>query len=102
MNMSKSIPCLSYNNRPKSFGRRTQSSKRTKVKYEFDKKLYRRKVQTAIFQRQDKELTLQVMQDLIDMTQYFKDEDVLYEVLTEIESDMFFYEICTWYRKIRG
>lgn len=100
--MSKSITCLSYNNQPKSFGKRAQSNKRTKVNYDFDKKLYRRKIQTAIFLRQEKEYTLQLMQDLIDMSQYFKDEDILYEVLTEMDQDLFFYEICTWYRKIRG
>jgi hypothetical protein len=99
--MSLSVRCSSFNN-PASFGTRPRSKKHTKTKYDFDKKLYRRKVQSAMFVRQDKELTLQVMQDLIDMSQYFKDEDVLYEVLTEMETDLFFYEICTWYRKIRG
>jgi len=64
--------------------------------------VYRKKIQTALFANQDKELVLNVTQDLIDMTQYFKDEGILYEVLTEMEDDLFFFEICTWYRKIRG
>ena len=89
-----------HENRPVSFGRKTQS--KFNDRYTFDKKVYRKKVQTAIFARQDKDITLKTMQDLIDMTQYFKDEGVLYEVLTEMEDDLFFYEVCTWYRKIRG
>jgi hypothetical protein len=90
----------SAGNRPVSSGRRNRPE--IKHTYDLDKKIYRKKVQTAIFARQDKDITLQVMQDLIDMTQYFKDEGVLYDVLTEMEDDLFFYEVCTWYRKIRG
>lgn len=97
------IRCSSKTNKPVSFGRRYRAeTKHTTSKYKLDKKVYRKKIQTALFANQDKELVLNVTQDLIDMTQYFKDEGILYEVLTEMEDDLFFFEVCTWYRKIRG
>lgn len=79
-----------------------KSSKKNRPKYAYDKMLYRKKIQSTVFSRQDKKLTLQNMQDLIDMTMYFKEEDILYEVLTDMEHDMFFDELCYWYRKVRG
>jgi len=80
---------------PKSF-------KQHRPKYAYDKMLYQKKIQSTVFSRQDKKLTLQNVQDLIDMTMYFNDEDILYEVLTDMERDMFFDELCYWYRKVRG
>lgn len=90
----------SAGNRPVSFGKRHRPE--AKRNYAFDKKIYRKKIQSALFARHDKDVTLKVMQDLIDITQYFMDEGILYDVLTEMEDDLFFYEVCTWYRKIRG
>ena len=91
-------------NRPISFGQR-KGTENKRNKYDFDKKLYRKKIQSVFFacqSKENKEQTLQVMQDLVDMTQYFMHEDILYDVLTELEDDMFLYEVCTWYRKIKG
>ncbi len=35
------------------------------------------------------------------MSQYFKNEDILYEVLLDMEDDMVFDEICLFYRNAR-
>jgi hypothetical protein len=79
------------------FGRR----KHVHAKYDFDKMLYRKKIQSAFFIQRDKSSTIHLYQDIIDMSQYFKDEDILYEVLGEMERDLVFDEICLFYRMKR-
>jgi len=70
-------------------------------KFDFDKMLYRKKIQSVFFVRHDKPSALNIYQDIIDMSQYFKNEDILYEVLSEMEHDMVFDEICLFYREKR-
>ena len=99
--MSFQIQCVS--NDKLSFGKKSRNDvKHLKAKYAFDKKVYKKKIQSVAIANQHKKESLGLIQDIIDMTQYFKDEDILYEVLTEFERDFVFYEICTWYKRIRG
>jgi len=70
-------------------------------KFDFDKMLYRKKIQSVFFVRHDKPSALNIYQDILDMSQYFKNEDILYEVLSEMEHDMVFDEICLFYREKR-
>ena len=79
------------------FGRK----KHIHAKYDFDKMLYRKKIQSAFFIQRDKSSTIHLYQDIIDMSQYFKDEDILYEILGEMDRDMVFDEICFFYRMKR-
>ena len=70
-------------------------------KFDFDKRLYREKIQSAFFIRSDRTLRNNLYQEIIDMSQYFKNEDILYEVLSDMEDDMVFDEICLFYRNAR-
>ena len=70
-------------------------------KFDLDKRLYREKIQAAFFIRSDKTFRNNLYQEIIDMSQYFKNEDILYEVLLDMEDDMVFDEICLFYRNAR-
>lgn len=87
----------SFNRHTNNFGQKKKLHK----KYECDKNTYRNKIRTAIFFHLDKTSKSHLVQDIIDMTQYFKDENILYEVIHDLEEELFFYEVCCFYKKKR-
>jgi hypothetical protein len=88
--LSKPIPPST-----KNFG----TKKKHYDKYESDKNIYRHKIRTAIFFQHDHASKSFLLQEIIDITQTFKDRNVLYDVLQDLDEELFFYEVCCFYKK---